>query len=80
MASKKMWVSKRRWKALEKKVAGLEGKVQSQQIVIELLIEFSKSVAYSEGRDLLSYQQFHSPSANSSKKIFVLIQEILKLC
>lgn len=61
-----------------KRIADLENQIQGQQIVIEILVEFAKSVAYADGKDLFSYQQFHSPSADSSKKLLMLVQEIHK--
>lgn len=65
-----------RVETLEQKIADLEGQVQSQQIKIELTHEFCRSVAHKNGMSLLSYQQLNSPSADSSEKIRMLLQQI----
>lgn len=40
-----MWVSQRKWEALEKRVADLEGQVQSQQRIIQAMQQ-----AYNSGK------------------------------
>ena len=74
-----MWVSRKKWKYLQKKVADLEKEIQSQQPIIELLFEFCKSVAFKDKRDLFSYQQLNSPSTNSSEKVRMLLEQIREL-
>lgn len=74
-----MWVSRRKWRALEKKVANLESAILGQRLWTEVLHEFCRSVANKEGTCLLSYQQLYSPTADSSKKIRMLLKEIRKL-
>lgn len=71
-----MWISKKRWEALEKRIADLDKQIQAQQIVGEIISEFCRSVANTEKLDLLSYQQLHSPTANSNEKIRMLLQKI----
>lgn len=63
---------------LQKKIAGLEKQIQNQQILTEILIEFARSVANTERRDLISYQQFHSPSTDSCEKVRMLLNEVRK--
>lgn len=69
------------WKhrAIKKKFAGLERDLKGQQLEIELLFEFATSVAHADGKNLFTYQQFHSPSAESNENVLMLIQEMLKL-
>lgn len=43
-----MRISKKKWQALEKRVADLEAKVQSQQLSNDILWEFCESVANAE--------------------------------
>lgn len=74
-----MWISKAKWMALEKRVADLEREVQGQRIGNEVVFEFCRSVANKEKLSLLSYQQLYSPSANSSKKVRMLLEKIRKL-
>lgn len=74
-----MWISKKKYRQLEKRIADLEVQVQGQQIVGEIISEFCCSVANKEKMDLLSYQQLHSPSANSNEKVRMLLQKIRKL-
>ena len=69
---------KRRCKKLEKRIVALEAQVQRQQIVGQILWEFCGSVANKEKMDLLSYQQFYSPSTDSAENIRILIEEIFK--
>ena len=64
---------------LKKRVANLEKQLQSQRLIIQILIEFSKSVANKEGLSLLSYQQLNSPSTNSNQKIRMLLKQLRKL-
>ena len=71
-----MWISKKKWKALEKKVADLEREVQGQQIKNEIFFEFCRSVANKEKLSLLSYQQLYSPYADSSDKVRMLLKKI----
>lgn len=68
----------KRFQTLKRKVAALEKEIQRQQLMIELLTEFASSVAYTERMDLISYQQIHSPSADSCKKVRMLFDEIGK--
>ena len=68
-----MRISKKKWQALEKRVADLEAKVQSQQLSNDILWEFCESVANAEKLSLVSYQQLHSPSADSAEKVRELI-------
>ena len=63
---------------IKKRVANLEKQVQSQQLIIQILVEFSKSVANKEGLSLLSYQQLNSPSTNSNQKIRMLLKQLRK--
>lgn len=74
-----MWVSRKKWEALEKRVADLEERVQGQQAQDEIVYEFCRSVANKERLSLLSYQQLYSPSANSNEKIRVLLKQIREL-
>lgn len=68
----------RKMQALKKRIADLEKQIQSQQIVIEIICEFCRSVANTEKLDLLSYQQLHSPTTDSNKKVRMLFQKIRK--
>lgn len=70
-----MW----RFRKKQKQLAALENKIQKQQAIIELLLQFCKSVAYKDKLSLLSYQQLHSPSADSSEKVRMSIEKIRKL-
>lgn len=63
---------------MKKRVADLERKVKKQQLIIEILFEFSRSVANADGKDLLSYQQLNSPSTYSSKKVRMLFDKVRK--
>ena len=63
---------------MKKRVADLERKVKIQQLIIEILFEFSRSVANANGKDLLSYQQLNSPSPYSSKKVRMLFDKVRK--
>lgn len=84
-----MWVSKKEWEALKERVADLEKQVSSFEeiahdwklvkIKTELNYEFCKSVAHKEGTSFLSYQQLNSPTADSSKKVRMLFEQIRKL-
>ncbi|MCI9357210.1 MAG: hypothetical protein HFH59_06635 [Lachnospiraceae bacterium] len=69
-------ISQRRWMEMNKRIATLEGYVQGQQLLIELLFEFCKAVAAKEGLSLLSYQQLNSPSADGCRKVRMLFQKI----
>ncbi len=60
-------------------MAALEKQVQEQQISNQILWEFCGSVANKEKMDLVSYQQFYSPSSDRAENIRVLIEEIFKL-
>ena len=63
-------------KVEDKRIAALEERVQEQQAVIELLLEFCRSVANKENLSLLSYQQIYSPSADSFNKVLKLLKNI----
>ena len=63
-------------KVEDKRIAALEERVQEQQAIIELLLEFCRSVANKENLSLLSYQQIYSPSADSSDKVRMLLKKI----
>ena len=73
-----MWISKKKWQALKKRVADLEVEVQGQLIKNEVIFEFCRSVANKEKLSLLSYQQLYSPSADSSQKVRMLFEKIRK--
>lgn len=62
-------------KVEDKRIAALEERVQEQQAVIELLLEFCRSVANKENLSLLSYQQIYSPSADSCNKVLMLLED-----
>lgn len=70
---------RKKWKQMSKRVSDLERKVQGQQIFIEILIEFAKSVANSEKKDLISYQQFHSPTADGCEHVRMLFDKLREL-
>ncbi len=74
-----MWISKKKWNGLQKRIADLEKEVQSQRIQGAIVFEFCRSVANKENLSLLSYQQLHSPSTDSSEKVRMLFEEIRKL-
>lgn len=61
-------VRKCKEKVLKRQIADLKKQVQGQQLILELIFQFCRSVAYKEKRDILSYQQLYSPSNDSSKK------------
>ena len=63
-------------KVEDKRIAALEERVQEQQAVIELLLEFCRSVANKENLSLLSYQQIYSPSADSCNKVLKFLKNI----
>ena len=69
-----MWISRKKWNALEKRVADLEAEVQGQLIKNEVIFEFCRSAANKEKLSLLSYQQLYSPSADSSQKVRMILQ------
>ena len=71
-----MWISRKKWNALEKRVADLE--VEVQLIKNEVIFEFCRSAANKEKLSLLSYQQLYSPSADSCQKIRMLFEKIRK--
>ncbi len=73
-----MWISRKKWNALEKRVADLEMEVQGQRVKDEVIFEFCRSVASKEKISLLSYQQLYSPSADSSQKVRMLFEKIRK--
>ena len=64
---------------LKKRTVELEQTVQIQQYMLEIIWEFSRSVAEKEGLSLLSYQQIYSPSADSNKKVRMLLKQIGEL-
>lgn len=65
-------------KELHDKIVSLEKQINKQQMVIEILIEFAISVANTEQKDLISYQQFHSPSTDSCEKVRMLLDKVRK--
>lgn len=71
-----MWILKKKVRKMEKRIADLARQIEGQQILIEILFEFSRSAANEKGMDLLSYQQLHSPSTDSSEKVRMLFQKI----
>ena len=71
-----MWISRKKWNALEKRVTDLEVEVQGQLIKNEVIFEFCRSAANKEKLSLLSYQQLYSPSADSCQKIRLLFEKI----
>lgn len=73
-----MNISKRQWLHVNKKIAGLEKRIQNQQLMIGLLFQFCRSVANKEKHSLLSYQQLYSPSANSAKEVRILFEQLRK--
>lgn len=74
-----MWISKKRWESLEKRIADLEVQVQGQQLIQELVIHIMDSLKPDQDLDLISYQQLNSPSTERQDKVRVLIQKILEL-
>ncbi|GEM_PF-1159683 len=62
--------------SLKKKVTDLEEKLENQSLIVEILFEFARSVANKDKTSLLSYQQLHSPSPDSRKKVRMLFQQI----
>ena len=75
---REVWISKKKWQALEKRVADLEVEVQGQLIKNEVIFEFCRSAANKEKLSLLSYQQLYSPSADSSQKVRMLFEKFRK--
>ena len=75
---REVWISKKKWQALEKRVADLEVEVQGQLIKNEVIFEFCRSADNKEKLSLLSYQQLYSPSADSSQKVRMLFEKIRK--
>lgn len=71
--------SRTRNKQLKKRVADLEQITHKQQLIIDFIWEFSRSVANREGLSLLSYQQLHSPSTDSNEKVRMLLEQIREL-
>lgn len=63
---------------MNKKIAGLEKRIQNQQLMIGLLFQFCRSVANKEKHSLLSYQQLYSPSADSAEKVRIIFKELRK--
>lgn len=76
---RKLCVSKKEWDFIEKRIADLEGQVQGQQLILELLIHIMDSLKPDQDLDLISYQQLNSPFTESQDKVRVLIQKILEL-
>lgn len=74
-----MWISKKRWESLEKRIADLEVQFQGQQLIQELVIHIMDSLKPDQNLDLISYQQLNSPSTERQDKVRVLIQKILEL-
>ena len=74
-----MWVSKKKWEEMEKKIADLEIAVRGQSYMTNLTYEFCKSVANKDKMSFVSYQQLYSPSTDSSQKVRMLLDEIRKL-
>jgi uncharacterized coiled-coil protein SlyX len=74
-----MWISKKRWESLEKRIADLEVQFQGQQLIQELVIHIMDSLKPDQDLDLISYQQLNSPSTERQDKVRVLIQKILEL-
>lgn len=64
---------------LKKRVEDLEEIAQEQQLIIELLFEFCRSVAYKDKLSLMSYQQIYSPTGDSAKKVRMLFKQIREL-
>ena len=69
-----MWVRRKDWKKLNKRVADLEDRLLSQQRWIKLLNEFCRSVANEEGLSLFSYQQLHAPITKNHEKVRELFE------
>ena len=67
---------KKRMEELESRIFELEKENKFQRYTIEFLVEFCRSVAYKDGKDLLSYQQLNSPSSDSNKKVRMLFEKI----
>ncbi len=63
-----MLVSKKKWQDLEKRVADIERKIQSQIPQNKMTYEPYVSVTNRENMSLLSYQQLYSSSADSNEK------------
>lgn len=76
---REVWISKKRWESLEKRIADLEVQVQGQQLIQELVIHIMDSLKPDQDLDLISYQQLNSPSTERQDKVRVLIQKILEL-
>ena len=67
---------KKRMEELESRIFELEKENKFQRYTIEFLVEFCRSVAYKDGKDLLSYQHLNSPSSDSNKKVRMLFEKI----
>ena len=61
---------------LEERMKDLETAVKGHEILLEFISEFCKSVAHKDKRDLMSYQQLNSPSAESAEKVRMLFKQI----
>lgn len=73
-----MWVSKKKWEEMEKKIADLEIAVRGQSYMTNLTYEFCKSVANKDKMSFVSYQKKYSPSIDSSQNVNVLLDEFRK--
>ncbi len=72
-------ITKKDFLLLKKKVTDLEEEVENQSLMVNLLLEFARSVANKDKKSLLSYQQLYSPSSDSSEKVRMLFQQIREL-
>lgn len=80
MKMKKKMKRKIEKKALKRQITDLEITIQGQQLVLEFIIEFCSSVANKDNKNLISYQQLYSPSADSRNKVCMLFKQIRESC
>lgn len=74
-----MWISRKKWMVMEKKISDLELALQGQICMTNLNHEFCKSVANKNKMSFSFYQQLYSPSSDSDEKVRMLFDKIREL-
>ena len=69
-----MWISRKKWMVMEKKISDLELALQGQICMTNLNHEFCKSVANKNKMSFSSYQQLYS-----DEKVRMLFDKIREL-
>ena len=72
--ARSMWVNKKDWEFMRKKVAVMDQDLISKNWRIKFLEDFCRSVANTEGLSVLSYQQLHAPITKNHEKVRELFE------